>query len=109
LKQYEQALSLYQRILQTYPTDIESNSALAFIYAQQGHLDEAVQANQLVLQQKPDDYDSLKNLAILYQQKGQLQDALNAAKQAQAVAPTSEADNWEKFISDLENSLAKAG
>ncbi|MBI1881899.1 MAG: tetratricopeptide repeat protein [Chloroflexi bacterium] len=108
LKQFDQAGPLYQRILQTYPGDIEANSALAFIYAQQGRLDEAIQANQQVLQQKPDDYDSLKNLSILYQQKGQMQEALTAAKQAQAVAPASEAANWEKFISDIENSLAKA-
>jgi tetratricopeptide (TPR) repeat protein len=109
LKQFDQALSLYQRLLQIYPNDIEANSALAFIYAQQGRVDEAIQANQQVLQQKPEDYDSLKNLAILYQQKGQLQEALNAAKQAQTVAPATEAANWEKFISDIETRLANAG
>lgn len=109
LKQFDQALPLYQRMLQANPNDVEANSALAFIYAQQGRLDEAIQANQVVLQQNPDDYDSLKNLAILYQQKGQLQEALNAAKQAQTVAPSSEVANWEQFISDIENRLAKAG
>jgi tetratricopeptide (TPR) repeat protein len=109
LNQFEQALQIYQRLLQSNPNDVEANSALAFIYAQQGRLDEAIQANQSVLQQSPDDYDSLKNLAILYQQKGQLQEALTAARQAQSVAPESEAANWEKFIADLENQLAKAG
>lgn len=109
LKQFDSALPLYQRLLQTNPGDVEANSALAYIFAQQGRLDEAIQANQLVLQQKPDDYDSLKNLAILYQQKEQWQEALNAAKQAQAVAPESEATNWTQFISDIENRLANAG
>ncbi|MCK6626354.1 MAG: tetratricopeptide repeat protein [Anaerolineae bacterium] len=109
LKQFDVALPYYQRILQTNPGDVEANSALAYIYAQQGRLDEAIQANQLVLQQKPNDYDSLKNLAILYQQKEQWQEALNAAKQAQTVAPESEATNWEQFISDIENRLANAG
>ncbi|NJN94731.1 MAG: hypothetical protein HC875_11865 [Anaerolineales bacterium] len=48
-------------------------------------------------------------MAILYQQKEQWQEALNAAKQAQAVAPESEATNWTQFISDIENRLANAG
>ncbi len=108
-KKFEQAQTVYQRLLQNNPNDVEANSGLAFIYAQQGRLDEAIQANQTVLQQKPNDYDSLKNLAILYQQKGQLQEALNAANQAKSVAPASEAANWDKFISDIENQLAKAG
>jgi Flp pilus assembly protein TadD len=102
-------LAAYQHLLTTNPNDVEANSALAFIYAQQGRLDEAIQANQLVLQQSPQDYDSLKNLAILYQQKGQLREALDSARQAQAVAPESETTNWEKFIADLENQLANAG
>jgi tetratricopeptide (TPR) repeat protein len=109
LNQLEAALQLYQRLLQINPNDVEANSALAFIYAQQGRLDEAIQANQLVLQQKPEDYDSLKNLAILYQQKGQLPEALTAARQAETVAPASEAANWQKFISDIEDQIAKAG
>jgi tetratricopeptide (TPR) repeat protein len=109
LKQLDQAVPLYQRILQTNLNDVEANSALAFIYAQQGRLDDAIQANQQVLQQKPDDYDSLKNLAILYQQKGQLQEALNAAKHAQTVAPDTDASHWDQFISDIENRLANAG
>jgi tetratricopeptide (TPR) repeat protein len=108
-QKFEQAQSLYLQLLQTNPNDLEANSGLAFIYAQQGRLDEAIQANQIVLQQKPNDYDSLKNLAILFQQKGQLQEALNMAKQAQGVAPAAEAANWDKFISDIENQLAKAG
>jgi tetratricopeptide (TPR) repeat protein len=107
--QFDPALSLYQQLLQTNPNDVESNSAAAFIYAQQGRLDEAIQANQLVLQQKPDDYDTLKNLAILYQQKQQWTEALNVARQAQAVAPESEAENWKQFISDIENKQAAAG
>jgi tetratricopeptide (TPR) repeat protein len=108
-KNFDQALPLYQSLLQVSPNDVEANSGLAFIYAQQGRLDEAIQANQAVLQQAPNDYDSLKNLAILYQQKGQLQEALNAAKQAKGVAPETESSNWDKFISDIENQLAKAG
>ncbi|NJN94730.1 MAG: tetratricopeptide repeat protein [Anaerolineales bacterium] len=53
LKQFDSALPLYQRLLQTNPGDLEANSALAYVYAQQGRLDEAIQANQLVLQQNP--------------------------------------------------------
>jgi tetratricopeptide (TPR) repeat protein len=85
---------------------VEAHSGLAFIYAQQGHLDEAIQHNQLVLQQLPNDYDSLKNLAILYQQKERFPEAVEVAQQAQQAAPDAEKATWDKFISDLQSQLA---
>jgi tetratricopeptide (TPR) repeat protein len=106
---YDQALPLYQLVVQNSPNDIEAHSALAYIYAQQGRLHEALQENQLVLQQKPNDYDSLKNMAVIYQQMGQWQEALTFAQQAQAVAPEAEQPAWQQFITDVENQLASSG
>jgi tetratricopeptide (TPR) repeat protein len=105
-QEFDQAQSLYQRLLQNRPDDIESHSALAYIYAQQGRLDEAIQENQMVLEQSPNDYDSLKNLAILHQQQGQWQPALDAARQAQQAAPEADQPSWEQFIAGLENQLS---
>lgn len=105
---YEQALPLYEFAAQRQP-NAQINSALAFIYAQQGRLPDAIQQNQLVLQQLPNDYDSLKNLALLYQQTGQLQESLTAAQQAREIAPETDRPSWEPFIANLEAQLAATG
>jgi tetratricopeptide (TPR) repeat protein len=106
LNSLDQALSLYQLVLERNPADVEAHSALAFIYAQQGRLEEAIQHNQRVLEQLPTDYDSLKNLALLYKQTGKLQESFEAAQQAQAAAPDTEKSTWETFIADLQTQLA---
>jgi tetratricopeptide (TPR) repeat protein len=102
---FDQALPLYQALMQTNPNDVEAHSALAYIYAQQGRLEEAVLENQRVLEQSPANYDSLKNIAVLYQQMQRWQDALDYARQAQAVAPESDAQNWITFIQNIEQQL----
>jgi tetratricopeptide (TPR) repeat protein len=107
-KNYDQALPLYEYVVQQAP-NVQTSSALAFIYAQQGRLPEAIEQNQLVLQQLPGDYDSLKNLALLYRQTGQLQESLSSAQQAREVAPEADRASWEPFIADLETQLADAG
>jgi tetratricopeptide (TPR) repeat protein len=107
--QFELALPLYQFIEQNTTTpDIETFSALGYIYAQQGNLDEAIRYNQLVIDNAPNDYDSLKNLALLHQQKGEFQEALSAAKRAKEMAPEAEAASWDQFITQLETQLADA-
>jgi tetratricopeptide (TPR) repeat protein len=106
---YDQALPLYQLVVQNSPNDAEAHSALAFIYAQQGRLHEAIQENQVVLQQIPNDYDSLKNMAVIHQQLGQWQEALTFAQQALDIAPEAEQPAWQQFISEVESQLASSG
>jgi tetratricopeptide (TPR) repeat protein len=106
---YDQALPLYQLVVQNSPNDVEAHSALAYIYAQQGRLHEALQENQVVLQQMPNDYDSLKNMAVIHQQLGQWQEALTFAKQAHDIAPEAEQPAWQQFIADVENQIASSG
>lgn len=108
LEAYDQAAPLYQYVLQN-ASDIEAHSSLGYIYAQRGNLEEAIRHNQAIIELSPNDYDSLKNLAILHRQTEQYQAALDYARQAQAVAPDGEAGNWDQFISELEDQLAKAG
>ncbi|MBN1993498.1 MAG: tetratricopeptide repeat protein [Anaerolineae bacterium] len=102
---FDQALPLYLMLVQNNSNDVEAHSALAFIHARQGRLQEAIQENQLVLQQLPNDYDSLKNLAVLYQQLGQWPEALRFAQQAQTVAPESDQPSWQQFIADIESQM----
>lgn len=103
LNQYDEAITVYQQVLQQNPNDVETHSILAFVYAQTGQLDDAIYHNQQVLSQNPEDYDSLKNLAILYQQQNDFQNSLTYAQQAQAVAPDNEQDSWTQFIANLQN------
>jgi tetratricopeptide (TPR) repeat protein len=102
---FDQAAPLYEAFLQQNPNDVESHSALGFIYARLGNLPKAIEHNLAVVQQLPEDYDSLKNLALLYRDNGQPQEALDFARRAQAVAPEAEAANWPALITEIENQL----
>ena len=107
--QFEQALPLYEFLLQNAQSpDIEVFSALGYLYAQQGNIDEAIRFNELVLEQAPNDYDSLKNLALLYRDKPDLEQSLAMAEKAKSVAPESEAPSWDQFIDEVENQLSDA-
>lgn len=101
----EQAVSLYDFLLQQNPNDIEAHSALGFCYARLGDLTRAIDHNLAVTQQLPEDYDSLKNLALLYRDNGQLPQALDAARRAKTAAPEAEVPNWDPLITDIENRL----
>ena len=89
--------------LEDDPNDVEAHSALAYIYAQQDRLNEAIAENQEVLELLPEDYDSWKNLAVLYNRQEQWSEALAAAQKARSLAPQSDLDSWDQFIADLEN------
>lgn len=105
LEAFDQALPLYQAIVQKRPQDIEAHSALAYIYAQQGRLEEAILENKRVLEQSPDNYDSLKNIAVLYQQLQRWPDALDYARQARDAAPETDLESWNVFIQNIEQQL----
>jgi tetratricopeptide (TPR) repeat protein len=104
-EEFDMAEQGYLQILEKRPNDVEANSALAFIYAQQGRLGDAILHNQKVLENRPDDYDSLKNLAILHQQMGQAQQAIGFAQRAEQAAPEAERASWAPFIQNLQNQI----
>jgi tetratricopeptide (TPR) repeat protein len=105
MEAFDQALPLYQLLVQENPNDVEAHSALAYIYAQQDRLAEAIAENQVVLELLPEDYASWKNLAVLYQQQELWSEALTAAQKARSLAPQSDLDSWDQFIAGLENQL----
>jgi tetratricopeptide (TPR) repeat protein len=99
---YDNAQPVYQQLIENNPDDVESHSALAYIFARQGRVDDAITHNRAVLERSPNDYDSLKNLAILYQQSQRLPEALEAANNALTAAPEGEQASWSQFIANLE-------
>ena len=85
------------------PRSIAAHSALSYVYAQQGKLEQAEAENLIVLEMVPTDLATLKNLAIIYRQMGQYDNALAYAQRAlaspQAEAPDKE--QLEAFIEEL--------
>ncbi|MGD9316713.1 MAG: peptidylprolyl isomerase, partial [Anaerolineae bacterium] len=77
------------------------HSALAYIYARQGRIDEAISENLAVLDLTPNDYNSLKNLAILYREKGDIEAAISVSEQALALAPEQDRAALETYLEQL--------
>jgi len=104
--QWAQAETAYLRALNLNPNLVVAHSALAYIYAMQGRLEDAERENLAVLNALPGDYATLKNLAIIYRDLKRYDDALNYAKQALASPEASEADKQqlELFITQVQNS-----
>jgi tetratricopeptide (TPR) repeat protein len=97
----------YNRALSLNPNLIVAHSALAFVYAQQGRLEEAEQENQIVLAAIPGDYATLKNLAIISRQLGRYEESLSYARQAleSPRAVPEEKTQLEMFIAEIQSLL----
>lgn len=98
---WEAAGETYRQILELDVSNPLVHSALAFIYAKQGRLDEAVTENLAVLDLVPDDYNSYKNLAILYRELGDIFKALSATEQALDLAPEQEREALQLYLEQL--------
>jgi cyclophilin family peptidyl-prolyl cis-trans isomerase/tetratricopeptide (TPR) repeat protein len=92
----------YVQLLELDATNPIVHSALAYIYARQGRLDEAIGENLAVLELVPNDYNSLKNLAILYRENGDIDAALSTAEQALAIAPEQDRAALETYLEQLQ-------
>ncbi len=98
---WEAAGETYRDVLQLDATSPAAHSALAYIYAKQGRLDEAITENLAVLDLLPDDYSSYKNLAILYRQQGNVDKAIAATERALALAPEQDRQALQDFLEEL--------
>ncbi len=94
----------YKKALALDPNLVVAHSALAYIYAQQGRLQEAEAENQIVLAAVPGDYATLKNLAIIYRQLGRLDDALDYTRAAleSPYVTEEEKTQLEMFIREIQ-------
>jgi cyclophilin family peptidyl-prolyl cis-trans isomerase/Flp pilus assembly protein TadD len=77
------------------------HSALAYIYARQGRIDEAISENLAVLDLSPEDYNSYKNLAILYRENGDIDAAISVSEQALDLAPEQDRAALETYLEQL--------
>jgi cyclophilin family peptidyl-prolyl cis-trans isomerase/tetratricopeptide (TPR) repeat protein len=98
---WQAAEATYNQILELDPGNVFAHSALAYVYAKDGQLDQAIAENLAVLSQMPADYNSHKNLAILYQQTGQIDKAIAEAEQALTLAPDDEKATVQTYLDQL--------
>ncbi len=106
----DKAAETYQKLIGLKPDSLEGYSTLAYIYAQQGKVAEAIQANQMVLKLSPPDdpnvWNTHKNLAVLYAQSGDLTAAINSAQIAASTAPSDTKTQLIAYISQLRTAMA---
>jgi len=104
-KQWVAAEQAYKKALNLNPNLVVAHSALSFVYAQQGRLEEAEAENLIVLAAVPDDYATIKNLAIIYRELKRYDQALQYARRAleSPEATAEEKAQWQTFISDVES------
>jgi tetratricopeptide (TPR) repeat protein len=101
--EWAEAAQAYERVVALDPRSIAAHSALSYVYAQQGRLEQAEAQNLIVLEMVPTDLATLKNLAIIYRQMGQYDNALVYAQRALESPQASDADKQqlEAFIEEL--------
>ena len=103
-QQWERAEQAYKRALGLEPNLVVAHSALSYIYAQQGRMEEAEKENQIVLAAVPGDLATLKNLAIIYRQMKLYDDAIQHARQALDSPQATEQDKkqLQMFIDEVQ-------
>jgi len=105
----DKAAETYQKLIVFQPKSLEAHSTLAYIYAQQGKLAEAIQENQTILKLSPDDpniWNTQKNLAVLYAQAGDFAAAINAAQVAASTAPSDTQTQLLAYVAQLRAQMA---
>ncbi|MBN1661415.1 MAG: peptidylprolyl isomerase [Anaerolineae bacterium] len=98
---WDAAEASYKAVLALEPSNPIAHSALAYVYAKQGRLEEAIYENLSVVSLLPDDYNSHKNLAILYQQNGEIDKAIDETELALPLAPEKEKEALQTFLNQL--------
>jgi tetratricopeptide (TPR) repeat protein/cyclophilin family peptidyl-prolyl cis-trans isomerase len=100
-KDWVAAEESFQQVLELDPNNGQAHSALAYLYARQGRLDDAVAENLIVVSLLPSDYNSHKNLALLYQEMGALDDAIASGERALALAPEADRPALQTFLDQV--------
>jgi tetratricopeptide (TPR) repeat protein len=105
----DKAAETYQKLIAFQPGSLEAHSTLAYIYAQQGQLAQAIEENQTVLKLSPNDpnvWNVHKNLAVLYAQEGDLAAAINSAQIAATTAPSDTKTQLLGYVAQLRAQMA---
>ena len=88
-RQYEQAISLYKRSIEVYPT-AEAHTFLGWTYSFQERLDEAIEECHRAIEVDPDFGNPYNDIGVYLMQKGRFVEALpwlEKAKQAPRYEP----------------------
>jgi tetratricopeptide (TPR) repeat protein len=107
-KDLDKAAEAYQKVLTLRPDFAQAQGVLAYIYAQQGKLAEAIQANLKLINMSPTDpniWNTHKNLALLYQQTGDFPLAINEAQIAASTAPTNDRLQLQAYATQLRTQM----
>jgi len=86
-RQFDEAASCYQRIIDKYPECLYAWSNLGVVRFQQGHMDEAKSALLNAVSLSPEDAFSWANLGIVYYQLKDYSDATDALEKAVGLSP----------------------
>jgi cyclophilin family peptidyl-prolyl cis-trans isomerase/tetratricopeptide (TPR) repeat protein/O-antigen ligase len=106
---WESAEATFLQVLELDASNVIAHSSLAYVYARQGRLQEAIAENQAVLAQRPNDYDSYKNLAILYQQMGSFDQAIENTEKALELAPEEDQEVLNTYLDQLRQAQEQSG
>lgn len=109
-KDLDRAIQMYQKAIKLSPKNSKTLNTLAFVYGQQGKLNEAIETYQKLLVA---DHDTLrlcnahKNLAVLLAQKGDLNEAIKEAQTAVAFSPDYAKQAFRAYADQLMAQSAK--
>jgi superkiller protein 3 len=88
-KNYQKAISNYQKLAKLEPKKAGSFANLGYAYAASGNLDLAIKNYTIALKFDRDDADIYDNLGEAYEKKGLYKQALETYKKAYALNPES--------------------
>lgn len=100
----------YEAALRINPDIVDALTNLAFVYAQQGRWEEAIEKFERITSLLPEDGLSHFNLSVAYAARKRFRDELIVLKKAIELEPQHpQVDAWRKRLSDLESVLAPEG
>jgi tetratricopeptide (TPR) repeat protein/O-antigen ligase len=94
----------YKKALALNPDLVLAHSALSYIYARQGRLEDAEAENLIVLEAIPDDLATIKNLAIIYRELKRYGESIQYARQAMQLPQITaeEKSQLQIFVNEVE-------
>jgi tetratricopeptide (TPR) repeat protein len=100
----DEAISHYQKALQTEPNSVETWHNLGSALLQKGRVDEAITCYQKVLQINPDNAKTHNNLGSALLQKGKVDEAITHFQKALQINP-----DYAEFHNNLGNAFCQKG
>lgn len=100
---YEQAISIYNRLLQQDPTNSAIQNNLALCYARIGDYSRSLMMQEQALRHTPHNPELLMNMATTYFQQGNYRQALQTNERAEEIIRSREGENSSAYAAALVN------